>query len=161
MTAALATFACVLGLVTGQEVPDRCWAPQYEEVAGAVIAATERHRHVRPEHAVADIFHESGFRVHAIGARGEVGLMQVKRGGAVPPELARLPNHVLARPYLNVELGVAYMEQFAARCPDPNRYLTRYNRPVSGCHSGKYSRGVMRDLRRGQAALRRIQLGRR
>jgi len=161
VTPALTAFACVLGLVTTQEVPNRCWTPKYEEIAGAILAATERHPRVNPERVAADIFHESSYQIHVIGTHGEIGLMQVKRGGAVPPEMARLPNRILAQPYLNIELGVSYMDWAGQPCRTTAQMLTRYNRPANGCRSGKYARGVERDLRRGHAALRRMMLAKR
>ena len=85
------------------------------------------------------IYRESRFDIHARGALGEIGLMQLKRKrGAVPPAFAKLPRTALEEPSLNVWIGVGYMAHVSMSCP--NHYLSRYN--GSGCVVTRYSKRV-------------------
>jgi soluble lytic murein transglycosylase-like protein len=144
MTGADLVFACILQLLSGKEVRHPgCQTPYVREVAGAIRSASDEF-HVPAEIIAAVARHESGFKQFTIGARGEVGLMQVMRGGAVQGDFARLPNQHLADIHLNVWLGTAYLAKFAHKCRSPNLWLTPYN--GGRCVVSRYSTAVLKDL---------------
>lgn len=138
-----ALLVCALALL-GQpgETPDVCRhrpvPPSIFQTVEAVRSATSVWTDIAPEIVLKVIYRESRFNVHARGALGEIGLMQIKRGGAVPPELAHLTRAELEVPELNVWIGVKYMARVAIKCP--SHFLSRYN--GGGCHVTRYSRRV-------------------
>jgi soluble lytic murein transglycosylase-like protein len=141
-------LACVLYIVGGGEATPRCQHPLIVEVAQAVQEAS-REFDVPPNIIAGVIYHESKFRQHARGKLGEIGLMQIKRGGAVQGRYARMSFARLADVRLNIHLGTAYLAEVLPRCSSTARGLARYNRG-HGCSVSDYSRGVLTDLRMGR-----------
>lgn len=136
-------LACALALLSrSAEMPDVCRGPSIPVTIGQTVEA------VRTASAVFEvpapivikvIYKESRFDVHARGALGEIGLMQLKpKHGAIPPEFAHLTRAELEEPDLNVWIGVRYMAHVSIRCP--NHFLSRYN--GGGCKVTRYSRRV-------------------
>lgn len=102
-----------------------------------------------------DMWNESTMRVEAIGALGEVGLMQLKRGGAVQGEDLKLSRAELAVPDTNVRIGTGYMRKVHATCKGgPSRWLSRYN--GRACVPSIYSAHVLAAVARGKRLLKRL-----
>jgi soluble lytic murein transglycosylase-like protein len=138
-------FSCVLSILSGRDVPKVCSSFAHE-VAAAITGASRKYEIDAPVIA-AVIYHESAFRARCRGARGEIGLMQIMRGGAVPRRLDRLSDQRLQSIALNINIGTRYLAHVARVCKGPPLYwLSRYNgRP---CRPSRYSRGVLGDLNR-------------
>jgi len=155
MTGAEVLFACVLSLLDPRGMPMESCENNAEavEIADAIENATVG-TGIPKDTVAADIWHESNYNKRAIGTKGEVGLMQVKRGGAVQGAYAKMTNAQLSNISLNIYLGVSYMAQKQQKCSW--HWLTKYNRPANGCRPSKYSRGVAEDLKLGQSLLRRL-----
>jgi hypothetical protein len=157
MTHALLVFACVLQSVEGGAVDDpRCDTAFVHQVVAAINK--ESATFDVPKAIIASvIYHESRYKKNAKGSKGEVGLMQVKRGGAIQGKYRKWPFAHLAEVNTNIHIGVAYMAEFNHKCPTASQWLTIYNQgPGKGrCKAHNYSRGVLKDLARG----RRIPLG--
>ncbi len=138
-------FSCVMAVLGGGEAPDEC--KDYAlvgEMAAAFSEAAEDHG--VPATVIAAVaFHESGLNPRAIGPDGmDIGLMQVRRGGAIPARYARWSDRALQNIRLNVSIGASYLAQMKRSCP--RWYLSRYNgRP---CKASSYSSAVLALLNR-------------
>jgi soluble lytic murein transglycosylase-like protein len=111
-----------------------------EEIAPIVLQESERFE-IHPLLVAAAIKRESGFNIQARGKAGEIGLMQIKRGGATQG-FDKLTDKELERPEVNIYLGVRYMYWMQRRCGgDPSRWLGAY----SGCRCGpsRYAKKVL------------------
>ena len=75
-------FTCVLALSGGRKVSDKCDDPFIRTVSAAVENASKAF-HVPAGIIASVIYRESKYQQFVIGSRGEVGLMQVLRGGAI------------------------------------------------------------------------------
>ena len=158
MLPAKLAFACILSLLgRGGPGDARCNRPYYVEIANAVADASAAFD-VDSEVVVAVIYHESRFKQYAIGPYKEVGLMQLKRGGALLGAEARLPNRVLFGVHRNVWIGTRHLSTFAHRCERPIRYLTPYN--GGHCVPSNYSRSVMKQLHAAQRSARAFAIDR-
>ncbi len=150
MSHQLVIFACVLRSIEHGPPPDeRCHTPYVLELVAAVEKYSERYG-VPAEIEVAKIWHESNFRKRARGRRGEIGLGQLLRNGAIQGRDMRLTDHQLEDVDTNVRISTWYLSRFVRECNGPSQWLTKYNRPASGCRSSRYSRGVLADLRLGR-----------
>ena len=84
------------------------------------IAVAARRHGIDPELVRAVIWQESRFDAAAVGAAGEIGLMQILPGGAVA-EWARVmrcpapPERQLFRPEVNLEIGCFYLARALRR----------------------------------------------
>lgn len=115
-----------------------------ERYAPIIVQESERYG-IDPVAVAALISHESGFRSRAVGAHGEIGLMQVKPDGHAvrlcPREVQRLRN-----PRLNIRCGVRILSYMVKRCGGSmSRALTAYNNG-GGCWEGGYTRRVLARL---------------
>lgn len=141
-------FGCVLAVLEGGVGPKECEVyPLVAEVTSAISSAAEENN--LPAAMIAAVaFHESGFNPKAISADGQdLGLMQVRRGGAIQGRLLRLTDRALQNVRLNVGIGAGYLARMARSCP--RYFLSRYNgRP---CRPSIYSRAVLVGLRDTQA----------
>lgn len=143
-------FACVLQIVTGGPPAAPCQENQLvAEVASAIQASSEEFD-VPADIIAAVIYHESKYNPRARGDLGEIGLMQIKRNGAVQGRYAKMSFRKLAEPRLNIYLGTRYLASFIPRCRPPKKYLAWYNRG-HGCSPSRYSHGVLTDLQLGLA----------
>jgi Transglycosylase SLT domain len=160
VTHATLVFACVMKLVEGGSVGDaRCATPEIQEIATAIQRESVEHD-VKPGIVAAVMWHESRFKKYARGSKGEIGRMQILRGGAVVGKYRRMSFHALAQTDLNTHLGVAYMATYAHRCARASQWLTVYNRGTGtsrACRTSSYSAGVLSDLARGRHFARRIR----
>ena len=154
MSPQLLIFACVLQTVEGGAVADqRCDTPYVHELVTAISKHCDR-TGVPAHIEVAKIWHESKFNKHARGSRGEVGLSQLLRHGAIQGADLKLTRAQLEDVDTNIRIGTEYLAQFVRQCDRPSRWLTKYNRPARGCRPSRYSLGVLADLR----AARRVRL---
>lgn len=101
------------------------------ETAKAIVGEANR-RGVDPLLLMAIIEHESGFRPHARGRHGEIGLMQIRpESAAWIASRAGLPYEgpeQLKNPIFNIRLGAAYVGFLRARLNGPSlQYLSAYN----------------------------------
>ncbi len=150
MNFAQLAFACVLNMVSGGAPDGECDTTYLREIANSVQVESDRFR-IPADVIVGVIYHESKFKQDAIGALKEVGLMQVKRGGAASGDFAKMSNWMLSQIRLNVFLGTAYLALARRGCKA--FYLTRYNWG-HGCESSVYSRGITAELRTARASFR-------
>lgn len=150
MTHTALLFACVLQAVEGGGVQDpRCNTPEVWEIATAINQETTEHNVERYKGVVASVmWHESRFKKYARGKKGEIGRMQLLRGGAIPKGDKR-SFHTLAQTGINTHLGVKYLAPSLLRCKNATGGLTIYNNG-HGCFATKYSTGVLSDLRMGR-----------
>lgn len=122
-------LACVLQILN--HGPRAVVCHRYQPAVTAAYAIQEAHREypsVPPKIIAAVMATESGFDVRALGSRGELGLMQIMRGGALEGNLRTLPEPVLYNPRVNVLLGARYLSMMQRRCGgQAHRYLSCYN----------------------------------
>lgn len=146
MTAEM-VLACVLSMIEGRAPAEGCKTPFVQEVGAAVEASSKRYD-VPAGIIAAVIYHESRFNRAAIGTRGEVGLMQIMRGGAVPARHVSKTDRQLMNVRLNIMIGTAYLARFRRRCES-----THWIAPFNGgrCRQSAYTMRVLADLARGQA----------
>lgn len=111
------------------------WRKDSDRVARALIESANRYQ-MDPAFLMAVIFQESSFNPDAMGAAGEVGLMQIKpstarwmvlrEGGSAPRE-AQIAE-MLKDPAVNIRYGSAYLahlrEKFDRR---QHHYISAYN----------------------------------
>ncbi len=148
-------FACVMALVTpSSKVPQVCEQSQAAHaISGAILAHAGDD--IPAEVVAGDMWTESTMRQEAVGALGEVGLMQLKRGGAVQGEDLNLTSAQLAVPYTNARIGIGYMRQMKASCKGgPARWLSRYN--GRACGASIYSAHVLAAVAHGKNLLKRL-----
>ena len=146
-------LACALAILDRGPVPEACKhrpvPPSMFETVDAVRSATGEFHAIPAEVVIKVIYRESYFDVTARGRAGEVGLMQIKRHGAIPRSLAWMPDRLFEDPTFNVYLGVKYMATLQLQCP--RHWLTEYN--GGGCKVGHYSRRVSSAGRRSRFRL--------
>lgn len=118
----------------GAEARARIYAAQVELAAGAA--------RIDPFLVVALIERESGWHEGAIGARGEIGLMQLLPHSAATKGYE---HHLSAlfKPPVNIRVGVAWMarKRQACRTADPVKWLSAYK--GIGCRPTTYSRAIV------------------
>jgi soluble lytic murein transglycosylase-like protein len=137
------TFSCVLALLGGRPAQG-CETPYLRHIASTVVAASHEFR-VPADIIVAVINHESKFRQYTVGSFHELGLMQIKRRGAVQGDWAKLSDHDLSDVTLKIWMGTAYLSKFVHKCRKARLYLTPYN--GGKCVPSAYSDAVLEDLR--------------
>jgi hypothetical protein len=141
-------FSCVLAVLDGGEAPKEC--SQYtlvKEVTAAIRTSAEKHQ--LPGRVIAAVaFHESQFNPLAVSNDGmDLGLMQVRRGGAIPARLESLSDRALQNVRLNISIGTSYLARMAKSCKGPPLYwLSRYN--GRKCRPSPYSMAVLSALER-------------
>lgn len=101
---------------------------------GAVEEIIEREARVQgfePEVAMAVARVESGLNPGAVGARGEIGLFQIR------PEFAPVPREALFNPKVNARLGIQLLVYYRTFCPLSNglEWVTCFNQ---GLRNPKY-----------------------
>ena len=108
-----------------------------------IFQAACRHYRIPTEVAMAVAQGESGFNVDAESPYGDLGIMQVRRGGAVPPSLGFLTDKDLKHPWINIWLGVRYLAKMRDRCGggSPGSWLGAY--AGSGCGPSRYADRVL------------------
>jgi soluble lytic murein transglycosylase-like protein len=114
-----------------------------KRIAPIVMKESERFG-INPFVVLAAIKRESGFQITARGKAGEIGLMQIKRGGATAG-FETLTDTQLEQPDINIYLGVRYMYWSRRRCGgEPWYWLGAYN----GLHCGpsRYATKVLTTL---------------
>lgn len=143
------TFACVLWIVGGHEATPGCLEePLVMESAGAFSFWSE-FSGVPAEILAAMAYHESHYQRDARGKKGEAGLLQIKRGGAVEGADLTLTFKQLCDVNTNVRIASTYLSSCARTCRALPSYLALYNRG-HGCEPSSYSSGVVGDLRMGR-----------
>lgn len=121
------------------------------EVRARLLAATiaeEAERFDLPPELVAAVAaHESMFRRDAIGARGEQGLMQLKRGTVATRGYDHLSDAGLRQPRINIHLGARHLSRVRALCGNtpPVAWLSVYS-GRKRCAPSPYSRAILRLL---------------
>lgn len=111
-----------------------------------VILSESRTQKVSPLVIAVLIFKESAFTVHARGARGEVGLMQLHPRGWASTLCRDLQDRW--DPRNNIRCGVRIVAWALARCGSVSGALSLYN--GSSCRSSVYSRRVMAAVERAR-----------
>lgn len=119
------------------------------QLAPIVVAAAARYQ-LDPRLLVAVVRNESRFRVDARGAKGELGLAQVKRNTMATRGYDHLPDGALLRPALNLKLGARHLARCRRICggmaAPPERYLSVYN-GRRYCRPSLYSKRVLARIR--------------
>jgi hypothetical protein len=133
-------LTCVLAAVEGgHEIPGCEKRPLVDEIATAISQASKEHK-VSASVIAAVAYHESKLNPKAIGPDGlDIGIMQVRRGGAIPSKYSKWSNRQLQNIRLNVNIGASYLAKMSQKC---SKFpLSRYNgRP---CRDSSYSRSVL------------------
>jgi len=94
---------------------------------------------------------ESGFNVHAIGARGEIGLMQILPGTAMALSsyLVKMKymKEMLNDPIFNIQMGIDYFEKIISECSNNLSQAIRiYNAgPINIDNGKKHEIKIMRE----------------
>ena len=88
------------------------------------VARKAKEKGIDPRLAVALAFQESGFKPDAVGAAGEIGLMQVRPTTA---EMMGFSADDLKDPAKNIEIGLTYLKQGLDRFGDPVLAVAGYN----------------------------------
>lgn len=88
------------------------------------VARKAKEKGVDPRLAVALAFQESGFKPDAVGAAGEIGLMQVRPSTA---EMLGFSVDDLKDPAKNIEIGLTYLKQGLDLFGDPVLAVAGYN----------------------------------
>lgn len=88
------------------------------------VARKAKEKGIDPRLAVALAFQESGFKPDAVGAAGEIGLMQVRPTTA---EMLGFSADDLKDPAKNIEIGLTYLKQGLDRFGDPVLAVAGYN----------------------------------
>lgn len=145
-------FACVLYISTYHHTPAKCDSPLIAEIAAGAEGSSAEFG-VPVDIIAAVIYHESKFKPFSRGRRGEIGLMQIKRRGAIQGPYLRMSFRQLADVRLNIRIGTAYLARALIRCTG-TRGLTIYN--GGRCGSGSYRTGVLTDLRLGRSWIPRV-----
>lgn len=138
---------CVLEILSHGSKAKECH--RHPRAVTAAYAIQEAHREYPSVPApilAAVIAHESGFDPKATGALGEIGLLQIKRGGAVSGPLATMSTSVLYNPRVNVLVGARYLSLMQRKCRSTAGWLSAYN-GRRGCTSSPYSDKVLVLLR--------------
>lgn len=135
-------MGCVMAVLGGGKVAKECPKPLVLEIAGAISDNSKEHN--VPAHLIAAVMrHESGFNPQALGADGlDIGIMQIRRGGAIPMKYARYSDRALQNIRLNVSIGTSYLARMIRQCP--KFPLSRYN--GKKCAESGYSKTVLAHL---------------
>ena len=121
------------------------------EVHARLLAATiaeEAERFDLPAELVAAVIqHESGFRRDAVGALGEIGYLQLKRGTLATRGFDHLSDAGLRQPRINIHLGARHLAHVRALCGNapPVAWLSVYS-GRKHCRPSPYSRAILRLL---------------
>lgn len=135
-------MSCVMTILSGGKVGTECPKPLVLEIAGTIAENSQKHR-VPASLIAAVIRQESGFNPEAVSADGmDLGLMQVRRGGAIPAKYASYTDRALKNVRLNIAIGTSYLAQMLKRCP--KHPLSMYN--SNKCRSSAYSGRVLAHL---------------
>jgi soluble lytic murein transglycosylase len=139
----MTTLALAAAILRLSGHPDATGAPAVRARLLAVVVVEESARAgVDPFIVAAIIARESQFNQTAIGKRGELGLMQLLRGGAIPSGVY-LSDAALMHPRRNIHLGCAYLAKMICACGgDVRAGLSRYN--GGRCRNSRYAREVLR-----------------
>lgn len=131
-------LVCVLSILGNNPQDKECIESRFAHRVAKAIAQAESES--VPGSLIAAIaFHESQFDPVAVSADGmDLGLLQIRRGGAIPESMATLSDKALQNIELNIRIGASYLARMVKSCP---RYpLSRYNgRP---CKDSLYSRTI-------------------
>ncbi len=132
-------MSCVMTVLGGGKVGKECPQPLVAEVSSAIVDSSKEHNVPAPLIA-AVIRNESGFNPQSVGYDGlDLGLMQIRRGGAIPMKYARYSDRALQNIRLNISIGTSYLAQMIRRCP--KHPLSMYN--GAHCRSSAYAGRVM------------------
>ena len=98
---------------------------------------------------IAQMYHESTFRINLISGTNDYGLMQINKcNHKWLGEL--LGNNDFLDPYNNIEAGVYMLSSYLHKYNDVEKALVCYNRGESavkkGTYSTSYSKGVLEDM---------------
>jgi soluble lytic murein transglycosylase-like protein len=93
------------------------------------------------------IQHESGFRRDAVGALGEQGLLQLKRGTLATAGYDHLSDVGLRQPRINIHLGARHLAHVRALCGNvpAASWLSVYSGRKK-CRPSPYSRAILKLL---------------
>lgn len=85
---------------------------------------------------------ESNYRMHVVGAHGEIGMFQIK------PSTAQLSREDLLKPWINTAAALQYLESLKRTCKAPYQHFLCYNiGPTKGKHksvqNSEYVKRVM------------------
>ena len=141
MNHAALVLACVLRMTgpNNTNVPERCETEEIETIAFAIMNAHVE-TGIPTEILAADGYWESRFKKHAKGAAGEIGIWQLKRGGALQGHEMKMSRRALEVPETNALIAATYMAKMQESCP--GHFLSRYN--GQGCRSSRYERAIKR-----------------
>lgn len=113
-----------------------------------LILRTARRHDLEPSLLAAVITVESDWDPRALGAWGEIGLMQILPSTArFLSHWAKLESYDLYDPETNLELGALYLAHLLRQYGSPAKALAAYNggpRAVSGWERNSYARKVLR-----------------
>jgi len=131
-------------------------------LAVQILDASER-EDIDPVIVAAMIARESAFNAGARGGADDLGLMQIRRGGAVVGAGEALTDAALMLPPINLAFGVAYLARQRAACArhgvtDPVSWISRYKGLAA--RPSRYSRGIVAAAARARAAMVRSSLAR-
>lgn len=150
MTAAAAAIAAAILQMQGHR-PDAGGAIEvHARLLAGVIRAEAHDLDLDPFVIAALIARESRFDPHARGDAGDLGYMQIRRGGAIPASLAYLSDTALMHPRLNVRIGCHYLAAMIAACRGSVvEGLSRYH--GGRCRTSEYARAILRAAAASQA----------
>lgn len=110
-------------------------------VLSSYMQAQSAHYQIPPAIVLSVIASESSCRIDAKSGKGDVGLMQIRRGVATHG-YDGLTDAELMEPRLNIKLGVRRLARAKRICGgNPERWLSNY--AGLQCGSSKYSRNVI------------------
>jgi hypothetical protein len=143
-------FACILHILNGY--PNACPNNIYAHELAHNIDFYANLEDVHHDIIVATMYDESRFKKNAISAKGAIGVLQIKRNGAIQGKDLKLSNKQLMELENNIRIGVHYMAQFAHQCPIASEWLSDYNQGPSKhiCRSSYYGRHIVIDLNLGR-----------
>lgn len=154
-----AMLVCVISLMDPQ-IPEsrRCLAsPTAREISGAIMEYTAD-TGVDPTVVAALIHKESLYNTKARGKLNELGLMQIKRNGAIPVKMGHRPDSYFFNIRTNIRIGVKYLAWLKTRCDGPTaHWLSKYN--GRGCRTSIYSKriyGILASAKRKAAATAQV-----
>jgi soluble lytic murein transglycosylase-like protein len=149
-----ATLAVAMAAMLAPRAPTRAEATTLRIIAAQIVLRAGA-RGMDPLLVAAVIHHESGFRVDARGAAGELGLGQLKRGTlAIPAKLADASDEALMSVPINVSLTVRHLAHVRAKCghAPPVAWISVY-KGIRRCAPSRYSRAILAEYALGRAAL--------
>ena len=142
-------FACILHIL---DYPNACPENAYAHEVATAIQFYANKENVPAKIITATAYLESKFKKDAISPKEALGILQIKRNGAVQGKDLKLSNKQLMNIDTNVRIGVHYMAQFACQCRVASEYLGNYNQGPSHhiCKSSQYGRDIIKDLNLGR-----------